>query len=144
MKNKLVIMLIIAFAVLGALGIYYFFGKSEVEPTNNKFSDEYTLVGEDNVFVTKTASEIIDVLENGTGIVFFGFPECPWCQHYVQYLNEAAKNNKVKEIYYYNIKEDRANNTKNYQKIVSILKDKLLTDDSGNPRIYVPDVTFNI
>ena len=31
-------------------------------------------------------------MENGTGVVYLGFPECPWCQAYVKYLNDVIKN----------------------------------------------------
>lgn len=143
MKNKLMIITIIVIAVVGALGIYYFFKEdnSNIKVTNS-FHKEYTLVGEDNVFVYKNIDEVITLLESGTGVLFLGFPECPWCQHYVKYLNEVAKSNKYKEIYYFNIKNDRYSNTVKYQKIVSLLGEKLLNDDAGNKRVFVPDVTF--
>ena len=83
-------------------------------------------------------------MENGTGIVYLGFPECPWCQAYVKYLNEVAKNEGIKEIYYFNILNDRTNNTKEYQKIVKLLGDNLEFDEEGNHRVYVPNVSFHI
>ena len=107
-----------------------------------KFATEYTLVPDDNVFVYASIDEIIDTLENETGIVYLGFPECKWCGQYVVYLNEVAKENNISKIYYYNIQEDRSNNTKNYQKIVSLLEEYLTDDEEGNPRIYVPAVIF--
>lgn len=109
-------------------------------PDNEKFANEYTEVGKNNVFVYRNAEEIIKILEGGTGIVLFGFPECPWCQAYVPMLNEVAKEEGIEKIYYFNIKEDRQNNTKNYQKIVKILKNYLMKDDEGNERVFVPDV----
>ena len=36
----------------------------------------------------------------------------------------------------------RNNNTEKYQKIVSLLSDKLLADDNGQKRVFVPDVSF--
>lgn len=56
-----------------------------------KFSEEYDTVSKDNVFVYRSLSEINKILENGSGIVYLGFPECPWCKRYVVYLNEVAK-----------------------------------------------------
>ena len=56
-----------------------------------EFSEEYKGVPVDNVFVYRNIDEIIKILEKGTGIVYLGFPECPWCQKYVVYLNEVAK-----------------------------------------------------
>lgn len=114
----------------------------ETKKDNYKFSVEYTKVPMDNVFVYKTEEEIIDILENGSGIIYLGFPECPWCQTYTVYLNEVAKDNSIEKIYYLNIKEMRSNNTENYQKIVLLLDSVLETDENGNKRIFVPQVVF--
>ena len=105
-----------------------------------KFSEEYTELTEDNVFVYKDSEEIIKILEHGTGVVLLGFPECPWCQRYVVYLNEVAKDIGIEKIYYYNILEDRKNNTDTYKKIVSLIGDYLQYDEEGNKKIYVPAV----
>lgn len=146
MKNKvLVISLIIVFITAIGLGVIEAvkYNKTTVTETDAvKFSKEYTKVSEDNVFQYKTSTEIINILENGTGIVYLGFPECKWCQQYAVYLNEVARQNGINTIYYFNIKEDRSNNTSDYQKIVSLLNDNLAYDDEGNKRVYVPDVTF--
>ena len=108
----------------------------------SKFADEYTEISEDNVFVYASVDEIIDTLENGNGVVYLGFPECQWCQRYVVYLNDVAKKNNVDKILYYNIREDRNDNSENYLKIVDLLKDYLQDDEDGNPRIYVPAIIF--
>ena len=107
-----------------------------------RFAQEYSSVGNDNVFVYADYEEIINVLESGSGIVYLGFPECKWCQQYVVYLNEVAKEKNVSEIYYYNIREDRTNNTENYLRIVDYIREYLEVDEEGNPRIYVPAVVF--
>lgn len=109
---------------------------------NEKFASEYTTVTKDNVFVYRNAKEIINILEKGTGIVYLGFPECPWCQTYVSILNEVAKEEGIKKIYYFDILDDRKNNTSNYKKIVELLKGNLLFNDEGIERVYVPDVTI--
>ena len=38
-----------------------------------------------------------------------GFPECPWCQALMPVLNDVAKENNVKTIYYLYLKEIRDN-----------------------------------
>lgn len=107
-----------------------------------KFANEYKTISEYNYYIYKNGEEIIKILENGTGVVYLGFPECPWCGAYVPMLNEVADINGLEKIYYYNILEARKNNTKEYQKIVSILNDYLQYDDEGNKRVYVPAVVF--
>ena len=113
-----------------------------VKTDATKFANEYTLVDKDNRFVYAKIDEIINILEKGTGIVYLGFPECKWCQQYVVYLNEVAEDRNVSKIYYYNIRQDRKNNTKDYQTIVNLLKKYLQEDEEGNPRIYVPAAIF--
>ena len=106
-----------------------------------KFKKDYPSGADNNRFVYKTADEIIKQLESGTGLIYFGFPDCPWCQKYVEYLDQVARAEGLKEISYYNIKQARADNTAQYQKIVALLKNHgLNTDKSGNPRIFVPEV----
>ncbi|MBQ8984277.1 hypothetical protein IJ098_00255 [Candidatus Saccharibacteria bacterium] len=113
-----------------------------VKTDAERFAAEYTDVDTENVFVYKNAKETLDILEHGTGVVFLGFPECPWCQAYAKYLNEVAKENGIEKIYYYNIKKDREEDNADYQKFVEILGDHLQYDDEGHYRIYVPDVVF--
>lgn len=108
----------------------------------SRFAAEYSNVSKDNAFVYRTGDEIVDILEHGTGVVFLGFPSCPWCQAYVGYLSEVANEKGLDKIYYYNIENDRANNTELYQKLVSILSPYLQYDEEGQRRIYVPNVTF--
>lgn len=107
-----------------------------------KFAQEYTEVTEYNYYVYRDIDEIIKILEHGTGAVYLGFPECPWCQAYVPMLNEVADIEGLEKIYYFNILEDRKNNTEKYQQIVKILSDYLQYDEEGNKKIYVPAVIF--
>ena len=108
-----------------------------------KFKEEYSEVADDNVFVYKDIDEIIDIMEDGSGVIYLGFPECPWCQAYVKYLDEVAKEMEIDEVYYYNIYEDRKNNTENYKKIVKLLSERLQKDEDGNKRVFVPNVSFH-
>lgn len=137
MKNKL--LLVISIVLIALL-----FGctkeNTKDETDAKKFAKEYTKLTSDNYFVYKNDEEIIKILEHGTGIVFVGFPECPWCQAYAPILNEVADIEGLEKIYYYNILEDRKNNTEPYKKIVSILSDYLRYNEEGNKRIYVPAV----
>ncbi len=141
MKKKGIIIGITILAIVGAILIYEFVPREE-SVSNKKFNEEYTLLDKDNVYVYKSINDIINVLSKGTGIVYLGFPECPWCQRYVVYLNNLAKEYNIEEIYYYNIKDARSNNTKEYQKIVEILNDLLPYDDNGNKKVFVPTVVF--
>lgn len=140
MKKKIIIILSIVILLLGGFAIYKTISNDNVDSDNERFAKEYSSVDNDNVFVYRNMEEIIKILENGTGVVYLGFPECPWCTAYVKYLNEVALSNDVEVIYYHNVLEDRQNNTLEYQKVVSILSDYLQYDEEGNKRLYVPAV----
>ena len=143
--NKKKILIIIGAIIL--LGVILYLAVStnnkkeqNITNDNERFANEYKTVTKDNVFVYRDINEIINILEKGTGVVYLGFPECPWCKAYVTYLNEVAKEQDVEKVYYYNILEDRKNNTKEYQKIIELLGDYAANDEEGNKRIYVPMV----
>ena len=138
MKKLKIISIIVMVVCIGIIA--YVLLKNNNETDAVKFSKEYTLIDKDNAFEYKTIDEIINILENGTGIVYLGFPSCPWCQKYVTYLNSVSNELKLNKIYYFDIYNDRKDNTKSYQKIVTILSDYLQYDDEGNKRIYVPSV----
>ncbi len=135
-KNDLIAALIVLF-IIGLFSYSYLMASKETNSDANKFSKEYN-ISSDNSFVYKTDKEIINILKHGTGVIYLGFPECPWCQEYVKHLDEVARSDKVEKIYYLNILDIRKNNTKEYQEIVSILNDYLDYDEEGNKRIYVP------
>lgn len=141
-KNVLLVGVILLIVVIVAIVLLVLNRepKEKIETDAEKFSKEYTEVDKNNVFVYRDTDQIINILEKGTGIVYLGFPECPWCQRYSKYLNEVALDLGVEKIYYYNIREDRSNNTEEYQKIVAIIEDYLQYDEEGNKRIYVPSV----
>ena len=141
--KKLKISFVIIIAILGAYLIYKHFDNLEDDlPQTNKFASEYTLLDESNIFVYKNIDEIINILTNNTGVVFFCTKDSNWCQHYAYYLNETLKEYGIKEINYLDIKKDRQLNTSKYQKIVNLLSNNLYTDDLNNKNIFMPDLTF--
>ena len=139
MKKKIIgLLLVMMFVLVGCSNVDEI--NVDVKTDGVRFSEEYTMVEENNPFVFKSLSEINKILENGTGIVYLGFPECPWCQQYVQYLNEVANDYELEKIYYCNVLEDRKNNTADYQRTVELLTEYLQYDEEGNKRVYVPTV----
>lgn len=136
-KNVYIIFGIIAVLILIIL-LSFLFKKDKMSDAE-RFAKEYDFTV-NNVFVYRNLDEINKILENGTGVVYLGFPECPWCKGYIPYLNEVAINEHLDKIYYFNILNDRKNNTSGYKKTVQLLNDYLKYDNEGNKRIYVPAV----
>lgn len=104
--------------------------------------------------------EIFKILENGTGVIYFGFPECPWCRNLVEPLINSAMDYGLDTIYYLNNREDRntlvldkkgkiktkQKGTEEYLKLIKIL-DKYLPEydglkDKKIKRLYFPTVIF--
>ena len=145
-KNTTIGLIAIVCLIIGASWAIISIGNSTNKGQTNqviedKFISQYPKVTSGHKFVYAEPAEILDIIDGGDGVVFLGFPECPWCQQLVPIIQEAAQSEKIDKIYYLNIKESRANNDDVYQKLVTKLQDYLPKDDDGNPRISVPDVT---
>lgn len=140
-EYKKQILLVLGVSIVILTTILIITSKKEIEEKNAlRFSVEYPQVELDNIYVYRSYDEIIKILENGTGVILFGFPECPWCQRYAVYLNDVAKSLGYEKIYYYNILKDRQNNTEKYKNIVSYIESYLQYDEEGNKKIYVPAI----
>ena len=105
-KNVYIIFGIIAVLIL-IISLSFLFKKDKMSDAE-RFAKEYDFTV-NNVFVYRNLDEINKILENGTGVVYLGFPECPWCRGYIPYLNEVAINEHLDKIYYFNILNDRKN-----------------------------------
>lgn len=138
----LIILGVAGLVLASFLMIYTVIGSRQPHTDAERFAAEYSNVSVDNPFVYRTGDEIVDILEHGTGIVYLGFPSCPWCQAYTGYLSDVAKEQGIDKIYYYNLEKDRLDNTELYQKLVSIIGPYLQFDEEGQRRIYVPNITF--
>ena len=139
----LINLLSITFIIAASILIFEKFDQENILlEDSKKFASLYKDVPENNNFTFSSSSEVLKILEDGTGIIFFGYPECNWCQAYVKILNEAATKEDINKIYYLDVKNDREKNSQEYKKIISLLKNHLYFDDENNYRIYVPDVTF--
>ena len=143
--------------------------KEEYESLNGKQNNNKTYrklnIDEDNPFIYKEASEIIDMIENKeTFVVYFGFNSCPWCRSIIPTLIEVADDLDIYTIYYVDVKEIRdiqklnddntisttKKATDDYytllQKLNPVLDDYTLVDNNGNEvntntkRIYAPNI----
>lgn len=106
-----------------------------------RFSEDYPLVDQNNRFKYATPAEILEIFEQGSGIIFLGFPGCPWCQQFAPILDRAAKQHGIPVIYYLNTRETKQDSEAEYQEIFKKLQPHLKKDEAGNPRLYVPDIS---
>ena len=155
--------------------------KKETTVTVNKFEEEYEKLNgttndsgknymeidipTDNLMTYATMEDLKNIFENkGTGVIYFGYPECPWCRNAVPNLIKAAKKTALDKIYYLNVHDIRdtyiyqddklvktKEGTEDYYHILkwldSILDEYVIKDGdkehaTGEKRLYVPTVVF--
>lgn len=139
--------------------------EQEYEKLNGKTNDsdvEYKTIDipTKNKVEYINAKEVIEILEGKTGVIYFGFPECPWCRNALPVLMEAVKESNIDKIYYYNALSIRdkkhldddgkivvdEKGTKDYQRILELLGDKADVydglEDESIKRLYFPTVVF--
>ena len=135
-KNIILFVTILIASTLASFYIYEYFDKEVKSKTN--LSTTYTKLPKENVFKIININEAINLVKKGNGALFIGYKECIWCQQYIKVIDDIAKKNSLPKVYYLDIRKDRKNNSKKYQELVNLLKDRLKNDDLGNKRIFVP------
>lgn len=135
-KNIILFVTILIASTLASFYIYEYFDKEVKFKTN--LSTTYTKLPKENVFKVININEAINLVKKGNGALFIGYKECIWCQQYIKVIDDIAKKNSLPKVYYLDIRKDRKNNSKKYQELLNLLKDKLKNDDLGNKRIFVP------
>lgn len=188
-QEKIMLILIpILSVVLIALAYFKVIGESKNATKDSiKFKDEYEAINntknasgktykkldidKSNPIKYSNYDELLDIIENKTGIIYLGFPDCPWCRTAIPVLFETAKDNKIDTIYYLNIKSERdfyvvengelaynlddngteMKGTEGYFKLLDALSEHLSdyviefegrTYEVGEKRIYAPSVIF--
>jgi len=139
------ILYIISFVFL--ISAFIYLGTKDFNAPKKNFTDQESFaeeykISKENLYVYKSSKEVLDLINNGTGILFLGYPENEWSSIIADLLNETAKKNGIKEIYYYNFKKDRSNNNHYYEDIVKILTPYLQIVDTDSTNLHAPTVLF--
>ena len=92
-------------------------------------------------FTPMSFDEAIGLFQNqGTGLIYFGFSRCPWCQEVVPLLKEAADQNGV-EVFYVKTRDamkERLYTDEQRDQIAPYIGEYLQDNDEGIPTLYVP------
>ncbi len=132
MNKKLSILLVIIILLLSITSC-----KKE-----NIMNDYPNIDDKRHVYKEIEVNDVIKKIEKKESFVLImGFPECPWCQAIMPVLNEVAKENKVKTVYYLYIKDIRDNTSSEGHNDYLKLQDNYFNDaiDEKN-RINAPTV----
>jgi len=114
-----------------------------------RFKEEYEALNssivmnieENNPIKYVIFEDVEKLFESGTGVIYFGFPSCPWCRNMIPVLFDVAKEAHVDTIYYLNPRELKNNDIDKYSKLLDILNPYLKEVD-GEKVFTVPDVYF--
>lgn len=108
----------------------------------DKISQDYpSLEGKNPIVRYTSVDDVISKINgNYSGIIVFGFKNCPWCQAAISFVDEIAKEKEHDEVLYLDIKDMRDNTeSTNHEKYLTIydkIKEKI-----GNPeKILAPTV----
>lgn len=116
-KKKTVIILSVIVLAFCIIGCFYWYHLSNKITDAKKFKDSYESLNntvresdkanynnvdipEDNPIRYISALEAVDIIQNQTGIIYFGANWCPWCRNAVEVLIAAAKEKQLETIYY--------------------------------------------
>jgi len=170
MKKRIVIIIVLVLMILIACLIINIKNKTNIEESDAiKFKNEYerlnntsikVKISEDNIIEYANYNETINLIKNETAIIYFGFPDCPWCRNAIPVLLDAAKELSIEKIYYFNalsIRDEKEldkngnkvvkkEGTNEYKELVKLLYDYLpvykgLNDDKIK-RLYFPTILF--
>lgn len=172
-KNVIILSVIVVIALV--IAILFFLLNNKGMSDGERFKQEYEELNDshlevnidsDNMIKYISLEEAIDIIKNDTGVIYFGYPSCPWCRNAVPVLLDAASSTSLDTIYYvnaYNIRDvkeidDDGNivttneGDRLYDDLLEVLDDILdpytLTLDNGEvidlgeKRLYVPMVLF--
>ena len=171
-KNVIILSIIVVIALV--IAILFFLLNNKGMSDGERFKQEYEELNDshlevnidsDNMIKYISLEEAIDIIKNDTGVIYFGYPSCPWCRNAVPVLLDAASSTSLDTIYYvnaYNIRDVKEIDDGNivttnegdrlYDDLLEVLDDILdpytLTLDNGEvidlgeKRLYVPMVLF--
>ena len=140
--KKLLLILLVGLIIISGCGKVVKVKKVEEITDNEKFAQEFDISKENN-FKYLNYDELMDVLNNKSGIIFLGSGDCEWCKKAAKLLNESLKyKDIIEDIYYYNPKKIKANNNKKYQELLKILDPYLTEDEDKNKELLLPDIYF--
>ncbi len=128
MNKKKVIILVIVFALVLALGIggYFLLFKNEKNEDALRFKTEYeslndtvresdgekynnVSIDENNPIKYVTVDEAIKLLDSKKAIIYVGANWCPWCRNSLEPMLDVASKLGIKTIYYLELDDDKSN-----------------------------------
>lgn len=103
--------------------------------------DSYETLSFEDDFTPISFDDAIAMFENkDSGIVYFGFPKCPWCQDVVPILDALAKEEGL-TVYYVQTRDadlNRLYTDEQKEIILPYIEEFMSENDEGEMTLYVP------
>ena len=120
----------------------------ETSKASVSLQEFYPDMPQENKFTIIDKEDLKPFIEHGTGILFLGFPECPWCQVYLPMAQEILSENGAMAKYY-NIYTDKKEDRPFYDEIAALIAERndtegdyVFYDNDGKQVIYMPLMLF--
>lgn len=75
--------------------------------------------------------------EKGSGILYFGYDDCPFCERGVPVLNEAVRETGV-TVYYIDVYGPFQPTAEEYEELMGYIEEYMIEDSKGNKSFFVP------
>ncbi len=111
-----------------------------IDESDDKSSSEETKRFKDTSM--KTALSVFQNKE--TAVLYFGYPDCPWCKEAMPILGDLAEKND-QQILYVRTRDDEKEllyTEAEKKELISYTKDYMQKDEEGKYQLYVPFVVF--
>lgn len=136
MRKVVILVLILIFFMSGCS-----IKKAEEVTDAEIFASEYA-ISKNNVFKYANVDEVISLLEEGTGIIFFGNSDQECCSSFVKLFSDLVDKEGIEEVYYYNPTVIQDDYTDEYVELINLLGDNLTITDEGDSYLTIPSVYF--
>ena len=112
--------------------------KDNSKPNIIEISDYYEGLN-DKQYTVIGGGKFINLLENdGKHLVVIGNHKSEWSKYYVEELDKVIEVSDIKNVYHYDINNDKAQLNSNYYAIVNLLKGSLVTTDGTDSNLLAP------
>ena len=112
--------------------------KDNSKPDIIEISDYYEGLN-DKQYTVIGGIKFINLLENdGKHLVVIGNHKSEWSKYYVEELDKVIEVSDIKNVYHYDINNDKAQLNSNYYAIVNLLKGSLVTTDGTDSNLLAP------
>lgn len=116
---------------------------SACDGSSEKACDAAETAADEYGFIPMEFDEAIAFFKEGkSGLLYFGFPDCPWCKEAVPILQQEAKDTGV-DVYYIRTRDSEHNRLytdEQKENIVPYMKDYMSNNDEGVLTLYVPAI----